>query len=76
MTQARPVPLTYDTERLSGKFEPPSPSSVPTAAAGGPYPHNVLNPKHHDSHNFLWDEATIVELTVRCESISAVWRLQ
>ncbi|TNN74581.1 hypothetical protein EYF80_015128 [Liparis tanakae] len=67
MTQAHPFFLTYDTERLSGEFEPPSPSSVPTAAASGPYPHNVLHPEHHDGHNFLWDEAESVELTLRRE---------
>lgn len=57
--------LTYDTERLSGKFEPPPPPSVSTAAASSPYPHNVLHSKHHDGHNFLWEKKNkMMEVTM------------
>jgi len=64
-----PVELTDDTERFSGEFEASSPSSVPTAATCRPDPHNVLHPKHNDGHNFLWDKAKSVELTLRREGI-------
>ena len=45
--------LTYNTERLAGKLQPPSPSSIPTAATSGPDPHYILHTKHYDSHYFL-----------------------
>lgn len=62
---SRPCFLTYDTERLSGKFEPPSPSSVSTAAASSPYPYNVFHSKHHDGHNFL-KEIEMVDMWHGC----------
>lgn len=45
--------LTNDTERLAGKFQASPPAPVAAAAAGGPDPHKVLHPKHHDGDNFL-----------------------
>lgn len=55
--------LTYDTERLPGKFQSPPPSSVSAAAASRPYPHDILQPKHHNGHNFLHSKTPLAELT-------------
>lgn len=52
-SQKRIISLTYNTEGLASEFQPPSPSSVATAAASSPEPHYILHTKHHDGHNFL-----------------------
>lgn len=48
-----PPGLTYHTEGLPGKLEPPPPAAVPAAAACRPDPHKVLHTEHHDGHDFL-----------------------
>lgn len=45
--------LTDDTERLAGEFQPAPPAPVAAAAAGGPDPHKIFHPKHHDGDDFL-----------------------
>lgn len=52
-SQKRAIGLTYNTEGLACEFQPPSPASVATAAAGRPEPHYILHTKHHNGHDFL-----------------------
>lgn len=48
--------VTDDTEGFSGKAEAALPSSVAAAASRGPDADDVLQAKHHDHHEFLWDQ--------------------
>lgn len=48
--------LTYHTEGLPGKAQSALPSSVATAAACRPDTDDVLQPKHHDHHELLFNK--------------------
>lgn len=47
--------ITDDTEGFSGKAEAALPSSVAAAASSRPDADDVLQTKHDDHHEFLWD---------------------